>query len=47
MNTSNIDTRKYIVIGISFNPLQPGVVKPKGFPMFSGGLEKQYRAVMD
>ena len=33
-----------------FNLLQPGVaflqVIPLGFLMFSGGIEKQYRAVM-
>ena len=38
----------------SLNPLQPGcfsippenIRKPKGFLMFSGGIEKQHRAVM-
>ena len=40
---------------IQFNPLQPviaffippeNITKPKGFLMFSGGIEKQHRAVM-
>ena len=32
-----------------FNPLQPGVsyLKPKGFLMFSWGIDKQHRVVMD
>ena len=39
----------------SFNPLQPGVAflyppenirKPKGFLIFSGGIEKQHGALM-
>ena len=44
-----------ILFYCQFNPLQPGVAflyppenirKPKGFLMFSGGIEKQHRAVM-
>ena len=34
--------------GCHTNPLQPGVafLYPKGFLMFSGGIEKQHRAAM-